>query len=73
MQSGKTILPEARLTGQTIIDQLIRNMDIGHFEMGYSILLPCIFSIYLHPEDFTRLASVFDLIREDAKRALAAS
>ena len=72
MQSGKTILPEARLTGQTIIDQLIRNMDIGHFEMGYSILLPCIFSIYLHPEDFTRLASVFDLIREDAKRALAA-
>lgn len=72
MQTGKTTLPETRLSGQTIIDQLIRNMDIGHFEMGYSILLPCIFSIYLHPEDFARLASVLDLIREDARRALSA-
>ena len=46
-------------------------MEMGQFEMGYSILAPCIFSLYLHPDDYTRLTGVFELIREDAKRALA--
>ena len=63
--------PEGRITGRTIIDQLVRNMELGQFEMAYSVLLPCIFSLYLHPEDYTRLHGVLDLIREDAKRALA--
>jgi hypothetical protein len=61
-----------RISGRIIIEQLVRNMELGHFEMGYSILVPCIFSLYLHPEDFTRLTGVFDLIREDARKALAA-
>jgi len=62
---------QARISGRVIIEQLIRNMELGEFEMGYSILAPCIFSLYLHPEDYARLGSVFDLIREDAKKALA--
>ncbi len=70
-QTGKT--PQsARINGQIIIDQLIRNMELGQFEMGYSVLAPCIFSIYLHPSDYTRLAGIQDLIKEDARRALAA-
>ena len=40
--------------------------------VGYSVLVPCIFSLYLHPDDYTRLTGVFDLIREDARRALTA-
>lgn len=71
-QTGKTAQP-ARINGQIIIDQLIRNMELGQFEMGYSVLVPCIFSIYLHPDDYTRLAGIHELIREDARRALAAS
>jgi hypothetical protein len=63
---------QGRISGQIIIEQLIRNMELGQFEMGYSILAPCIFSLYLHPEDYARLTGVFDLIREDAKKALAA-
>src|SRR5438067_11038360 len=47
-------------------------MQLGRFEMAYSVLLPCIFDVYLHPEDHARLSGVFDLIAEDAKRALAA-
>ena len=47
-----------RISGQTIIDELIRNMELGRLEMGYSILLPCIFSVYLHPDDYARLAPV---------------
>ena len=59
-----------RLSGQAIIDQLLRNMQLGQFEMAYSILLPSIFSVYLHPDDHARLASVFSLLAEDARRAL---
>jgi FHA domain len=62
----------ARISGRTILEQLIRNCEMGHFEMGYSILLPCIFNIYLHPDDYARLRSVQDLIKDDARRALTA-
>jgi FHA domain len=61
-----------KISGRIIIDQLIRNMELGQFEMGYSILVPCIFSLYLHPEDHARLTGLFELIREDARKALAA-
>lgn len=64
--------PEGRITGRIIIEQLLRNAELGQFEMQYSILLPCIFSLYLHPDDYARLTGVLDLIREDARRALAA-
>jgi hypothetical protein len=61
-----------RLTGNVITNELLRNMELGAFEMAYSILLPCVFSVYLHPEDYARLSGVLSLVIEDAKRALAA-
>ena len=70
-QSG-TGQPLPRISGQIIINELIRNMELGRLELGYSILVPCIFSVYLHPDDYTRVTSVQDLIKEDAKRALTA-
>jgi FHA domain len=63
---------QGKISGRIIIEQLIRNMELGQFEMGYSILTPCIFSLYLHPDDYARLTGVFELIREDARKALAA-
>lgn len=65
-------MPPTRISGQTIINELIRNMEVGRLEMGYSVLLPCIFSVYLHPDDYARLAGVEILIREDARRVLSA-
>ena len=65
--------PAARISGQTIIDELTRNMELGRLEMAYSILLPCIFSVYLHPDDYARLAGVGDLVKEDARKALFCS
>ena len=70
-QSG-TKLPRTRISGQTIIDELIRNMELGRLEMAYSVLLPCIFSVYLHPDDYARLAGVQELVKEDARKALNA-
>ena len=63
---------QGKISGRIIIEQLIRNMELGQFEMAYSILAPCIFSLYLHPDDYARLTGVFDLIRQDAKQALGA-
>lgn len=59
-----------RLSGSVIINELLRNMELGAFEMAFSTLLPCVFGVYLHPDDHARLAGVFDLIADDAKRAL---
>jgi len=72
MAERHTISVEGKLSGQVVINELIRNMEIGQFEMGYSVLLPCVFSLYLHPEDYARLEGVFELIAEDARRALCA-
>jgi hypothetical protein len=63
---------QSRITGRVIIEQLVRNAEVGQFEMAFSVLVPCIFSLYLHPDDYIRLTGVFDLIREDARRALNA-
>jgi hypothetical protein len=62
--------PPAHIGGQTIIDQVLRNAEAGQFELGYTILLPCIFNLYLHPEDYARLSGIFPHIRDDARRAL---
>ncbi len=68
---GKTTA-DGKLTGQIVIDQLIRNMEMGQFEMAYSVLLPCVFSLYLHPDDYARLTGIMELIKADARRALSA-
>jgi hypothetical protein len=72
MPQGGTKQPQTRVSGQIIINELIRNMELGRLELGYSILLPCLFSVYLHPDDYQRLAGVQDIIKEDARRALSA-
>jgi hypothetical protein len=61
-----------RLSGQVVISELLRNMELGRFELAYSVLLPCAFTVYLNPEDLESLSGVLDLVAEDAKRALRA-
>ena len=63
---------QPRISGTTIIHELIRNTELGLLEMGFSVLVPCVFSVYLHPDDFARIVGVQELLREDARRALAA-
>ena len=69
--SGTKAAP-SRISGQIIINELVRNMEVGRLELGYSILVPCIFSVYLHPDDYARIANVQEIVNEDAKRALTA-
>jgi hypothetical protein len=72
MAHSGTKQSQTRISGTTIINELIRNMDLGRLEMGYSVLVPCVFSVYLHPDDFARVSGVQDLLKDDARRALTA-
>jgi len=64
--------PGASLSGNVIVSELLRNMEAGRFEMAYSVLLPCVFTIYLNPEDHAALSGVLDFVVEDARKALRA-
>lgn len=70
MAENSRVLKDGRLSGQTIIGELIRNMELGQFELTYTVLLPCVFSVYLSAEDHARLSGIFPHIEEDARRAL---
>jgi len=65
-------LSEPKLNGNIVIGELIRNMELGRFEMAYSVLLPCVFTVYLNPQDHATLSGVFPHVIEDARRALRA-
>ncbi len=65
-------ISEQKLSGNVIIGELLRNLELGKFEMTYSVLLPCVFTIYLCPEDYAALSGVVGLITEDARKALQA-
>jgi hypothetical protein len=72
MAQGGTKQPQAWISGETIMNELLRNAELGRLEMAYTVLLPCVFSVYLHPDDYARLAGVQELIKDDARRALSA-
>src|SRR5579875_3339692 len=61
-----------RLSGQVVISEMLRNMELGRVELAYSVFLPGSFTVYLNPEDLSCLSGVLDLVAEDAKLALRA-
>jgi hypothetical protein len=65
-------LSPPRLSGRVVVSELIRNMELGQFEMAYAVLLPCVFTVYLNPADYATLSGVLNLVIEDARKALRA-
>lgn len=72
MAQGTQQLSDSKSTGKLIIGELLRNMELGRFEMTYTVLLPCVFTVYLSPEDHANLKGVFPLVIDDARRSLRA-
>jgi FHA domain len=68
--SSPSANPLRQFSGRTVVGELIRNMELGQFQMAYTVLLPCVFSVYLNPQDHARLLGVYTLIADDARRAL---
>ena len=63
--------PASALTGDDIISELIRNVDVGLFKVGHTVLLPCRFNVYLHEQDFELIHPVAQVVRREAKQALS--
>jgi hypothetical protein len=61
---------ERRITGDDIISELIRNLESGAFKVRYTTLVPCIFNVYLHPDDFEQIKPVAEFVRAEAREAL---
>lgn len=60
----------SQITGDDIISELIRNADAGRFKVRYTVLVPCIFNVYLHLRDYELIQPIAGLIQEEAVRAL---
>ncbi len=71
-QNQGDILGQPKLNGKIILGELVRNMELGRFEMAYAVLLPCVFTVYLNPADYSMLSGVLSLVVDDARRALRA-
>ena len=69
-QNNMTKSVASQITGDDIISELIRNADAGAFKVRYTILVPCIFNVYLHPRDYELIQPTAELIQEEAVRAL---
>jgi hypothetical protein len=59
------------ITGDEIISELIRNVEAGAFKVRYTTLVPCIFNVYLHPDDFDQVRPIAGFVREEARQALS--
>ncbi len=71
-EAQNTTRSELQLSGKIVASELVRNMELGRFEMAYAVLLPCFFTVFLNPADYAKLRGVLPLIADDARRALRA-
>ncbi len=59
------------ITGDDIISELIRNLEAGAFKVRYTTLVPCVFNVYLHAEDYEQIRPIQGFVRSEAKEALS--
>lgn len=63
--------PTPRLSGDDILGELVRNMEQGQFKVGRSVLVPYLYRVYLHADDFEDLRGIIGYLSAEAKRELA--
>jgi hypothetical protein len=54
-----------------IIAEIVRNMLEGSEQLQYTTLVPSLYHVYLHSDDYQRLEGIFPKIIDEAKRALS--
>jgi hypothetical protein len=61
---------DSLVKGQDIIAEIVRNMLEGLEPLQYTTLVPSLYHVYLHTDDYKRLEGILPRIIEEAKRAL---
>jgi hypothetical protein len=59
-----------QITGDDIVSELIRNLHQGQFRIRYTTLVPGIYRIYLHEDDFEEIRPALPYLVAEAERAL---
>jgi hypothetical protein len=63
-------MAERGATGKDIILDIVENMRSNCEELLYSTIVPAVYEVYLHPDDYERLQGILPAIQEQARRAL---
>jgi predicted component of type VI protein secretion system len=61
---------QGRLQGDDLIGEVLRNMDEGVFRIRRKTLVPAIYRIYLHPDDYEPFRDVVPFIAGEIRAAL---
>ena len=62
---------EPRVSGDDIISEIIRNMQAGLFKIRYTTLVPAVYRIYLHPDDYEPIRGALPYLTAEIRLALA--
>lgn len=61
---------DARATGKEIILAILENMRESQEPLLFTTLVASHYNVYLHRQDYERLAAILPRIRDEARRAL---
>ncbi|MBI3278660.1 MAG: FHA domain-containing protein [Acidobacteria bacterium] len=64
-------IQDERLAGDEIIYELLRNVDSGIFRIRHTALLPCVFNVHLHRDDYEQIRPILSIVTSEAGKALA--
>jgi hypothetical protein len=62
-------MPE-QVTGDEILAEILRNMEAGLFRIRYTTLVPSVFRVYLHEDDYEPIRGAIPFLTSEIKRAL---
>lgn len=67
---GKQPASPRPITGDDIIAEILRNAEQGVFKIRYTVVLPSIYRVYLHPSDFDTIKPVLNALTAEVRSAL---
>ena len=63
--------PPARRPARDVIDAVVENMRQNLEQLKYSTLAPSRYTVYLHPDEYTRLEGIIPILQQQTVQALS--
>jgi hypothetical protein len=65
------VAPPARRPARDVIDAVVENMRQNLEQLKYSTLAPSRYTVYLHPDEYTRLEGIIPILQQQTVQALS--
>lgn len=69
-QNSPAHVPAQRRPASDLIDAVLENMRTNLEPLKYSTLAPSRYTVYLHPDEFSRIEGIVPVLQEQTRRAL---